>query len=449
MADLIIIGAGPGGYEVAVEAAKAGLQVTVVERAQYGGTCLNEGCIPTKCLCHSAEVLSEVREAASLGVGTGEVSFDLTQAMTRKEEVVGQLRSGIEALMRTPGITFIQGEARFKAGDAHTIIVNEEEHTAPHVIIATGSVTKFLPIPGAHGPRVVTSREMLQLTSVPRRLAIIGGGVIGMEFASIYHSFGSEVTVVEYCKEILPQFDRDLAKRLRTALKRRGISFEVGAAVTEVRNDEAEAVVLFDQKGKVKELPADLVLMAVGRAANVDSLNFAEAGIEFTPRGVVVDADFQTTVTGVYAVGDVNGILQLAHAATFQSYHVLEHILGKASVGQGLGPVPAAVFTTPEAAMVGLTEEQCEAQGITYRALKSLYRANGRALSMGADEGLVKVLVGEDDRILGAHILGAHAADMIHELTLAIHSGTTLSQLRTMVHAHPSLSEIILAACRG
>lgn len=470
--DIIIIGAGPGGYEVAVEAAHKGLQVLVIEKQALGGTCLNEGCIPTKCLCHSAEVLDEVKEAAALGVNAGEVTFDINAAMARKDAVLDGLRAGIAGLMKTPGITFVEGEAKFVPGDAHKVVVGEVTYEGKAVFIAVGSVTKFLPIPGNHSSRVVTSKEMLQLDHVPERLVIIGGGVIGLEFAGIYNSFGSKVTVVEYCKEILPAFDRDLAKRLRTSLKKKGITFEVGAAVTEVRDGvdstgspTNESTVVYEQKGKVKEVPADVVLMAVGRGANVNALNLEEAGIEFTPRGIVVDENMQTNVPGVYAVGDVNGLCQLAHAATFQSYRALNHVTSPNPSEEGekldnirLDIIPAAVFTTPEAAMVGLTEEACEAKGIQYKALKSMYRANGRALSMAAEEGLVKILVATaseaegapaEGSILGAHILGAHASDMIHEIAVLMNQEARITDLADMVHAHPSLSEIILAAARG
>lgn len=447
--NLIIIGAGPGGYEVAVEAAKEGLQVLVVEKHALGGTCLNEGCIPTKCLCHSAEVLDEVKEAAVLGVNAADVKFDIAAAMARKNNVLDGLRNGIAGLMKTPGITLVEGEAKFAPGDAHTVVVGGETYKGDNVMIAAGSVTRYLPIPGAHGRDVITSKEMLELTEVPKRLVIIGGGVIGLEFAGIYNSFGSEVTVVEYCKEILPAFDRDIAKRLRTSLKKKGITFVTGAAVTEVVEEaDGTSTVVYDAKGKEGRVVADVVLMAVGRGANVDSLNLEEAGIDFTPRGIKVDENMMTNVKGVYAVGDINGLCQLAHAATFQSYHALNHIVGHKD-NIRLDIIPAAVFTTPEAAMVGLTEEACEAKGIAYKAYKSMYRANGRALSMAADEGLVKILTAEDGTILGAHFLGAHASDMIHEIAVLMNHGATISELADMVHAHPSLSEIILAAARG
>lgn len=442
--DLIIIGTGPGGYEAAVRAAQKGLQVVVVEKDQLGGTCLNRGCIPTKCLCHTAEVLHQVRHAQSQGIGIDPdaITFSLQQAVERKNQVVAKLQSAIEGLMKTPGITLLRGEARFV--DAHTIAVGEEQITAPHIILALGSTTKFLPIEGAHAKGVLTSTEMLQLTTIPSRLCVIGGGVIGLEFASIFHSFGSEVTVIEYCKEVLPNFDRDLAKRLRTSLKKRGIAFHVGAAAKAIREGEP-LVVEYEEKGKLQQTEADVVLMAVGRGANTAAINLDQVGIAYTPRGIEVDDHMQTNVPGIYAVGDVNGLCLLAHAATFQGYRALEHILGGDDTCD-LSVIPAAVFTVPEAAMVGQTEEQLTEAGIAYEARKAFYRANGKALSMDADEGLVKLLVSPEGRILGCHILGAHASDLIHEASTLMARGGSVADIAHSIHAHPSLSEILLAA---
>ena len=456
MIDLIIIGAGPGGYETAVKAAKAGLKTVIIEKEALGGTCLNAGCIPTKCLCHSAEVHDEV-----LAAGYADAAVDIAALVARKDSVVEKLRQGVAMLMKTPGITLVQGEARFI--DAHTVAVRktdgeEEQFTAPNVIIATGSVTKFLPIPGAHSKGVITSTEALNLTTLPKRLCIIGGGVIGMEFASIFRSFGVEVEVVEFMKEILPAFDRDIAKRLRTSLKKRGIGFHVGAAAKAIYEGEPMRVE-YEEKGKLQSLECDLVLMAVGRGANLEAINLDDIGVAYTRRGITVDADMQTNVPGVYAIGDVNGLCQLAHAATFQGYCALHHILhfvqDAAMFGcenpyhAALTVIPAAVFTNPEVAMVGQTEEQLTEAGIEYKAQKSFYRANGKALSMDADDGLVKILVAPDGKILGAHILGAHASDLIHEVAVLMRQGGTIHDIAHTVHAHPSLSEILLAAAEA
>lgn len=443
--DLIIIGAGPGGYETAVKAAKSGLQVTVIEKSQLGGTCLNAGCIPTKCLCHSAELLENARE---LGLDAPGLDY-LAKAVERKDEVVEKLRAGVAMLMKTPGITLVEGEAHFV--DAHTVEVAGTQYAAQNIIIATGSVTKFLPIEGAHAEGVLTSTEILDLKSLPRpeglHLCIIGGGVIGLEFASVYRSFGAEVDVVEFCKEIIPAFDKDIAKRLRTSLKKRGINFHVGAAAKAIAPGSPMKV-SFVEKDKEQSLECDLVLMAVGRAANVGAINFDDIQVEYTPRGIKVDANMQTNVPGVYAIGDVNGLCQLAHAATFQGYKALAHILGKEE-NYDLSIIPAAVFTTPEAAMVGATEETLTSQGVEYTVHKAFYRANGKALSMNADDGIAKILVAPDGKILGAHILGAHASDLIHEVTVLMQTGGTLEDIARTVHAHPSLSEIILAAAEA
>lgn len=454
MPRLIIIGAGPGGYECAVKAARRGLDVHIIDRAAHlGGTCLNEGCIPTKCLTHTAELIEATREAVSYGFATQspEPSALLAHAMERKEQVVSRLREGIGALMAQPGITLHDGLARFAPGDPHTVIVGGERLTADYVMIATGSVPKMLPVPGADTPGVWTSDRLLQTREVPRRLCVIGGGVIGLEFASIFATLGSEVTVIEYCKEILPPFDRDIAKRLRTSLKRRGVNCITGAPVTAIHADETrggELHVSYEYRSSVKEALADRVLMAVGRQPNLASLNLDEAGIAYTPHGITTDDHLMTSVAGVYAVGDINGRCQLAHAATAQSFAALAHILGDDDAPD-LGLIPSAVFTSPEAAMVGLTEEQAKtrlgADGV--KVHKAFYRANGRALTMNAaDDGLVKLITDPMGRLVGAHILGAHAAELIHELTLAMSLGARLDDLRRTVHAHPTLSELIWQA---
>ncbi len=452
--DLIIIGAGPGGYETAVRAAKAGLQVVVIEKEHLGGTCLNAGCIPTKCLCHSAEGLPPTHPQ---GRGEG-VSNYLAEAIARKNEVVEKLKAGVAQLMKTPGITLVEGEARFV--DQHSVEVKTDSSIlsfqSKNIIIATGSVTKFLPIPGAHAEGVVTSTELLNLTTLPQRLAVIGGGVIGLEFASIFQALGTQVTVIEFCKEVLPNFDRDLAKRLRTSLKKRGIEFHTGAAAKAISSPtpsiggEKVLQVEFEEKGKLQSVEADVVLMAVGRAANLNSLNLADVGIETTPRGIVVDENMQTNVPGIYAIGDVNGLMQLAHAASAQGKVALANILNPSSQGGWEGAIiPAAVFTVPEAAMVGQTEEQLESAGTEYETHKAMYRANGKALAMEAEDGLVKILTDKEGKILGCHILGAHASDLIHEVALAMRLGGTIHDIADTVHAHPSLSEILLAAAEA
>lgn len=428
--DLIIIGAGPGGYETAIAAAREGMKVVLVEAEALGGTCLNEGCIPTKCLCRSAEVADLMKEAATFGVVAESGGINLVEVMKRKNEVVAQLAAGVASLLKSPGITLVQGKATF-AGP-HEVIVGEEHFSAPHIMIATGSSAKKLPIPGADLPGVVTSREMLQLEQIPKRLCVIGGGVVGMEFASVFRSFGSEVSVVEYAKEILPSFDRDIAKRLRTALKRKGISFNVGAAVTEISKVDGGYKVAFVSGNKEGQVEADLVLMAVGRGPRLQHLGLDEIGMQYTSRGIVVDENMQTNIEGVYAIGDVNGICPLAHAATAQGRCALYHILGKDGAPD-LQLVPAAVFTVPEVAMVGHTEETASAAGLEYSIRKAFYRANGKSLSMGESEGIVKILVGPDGLLLGAHVLGAHAADLIHELALAMHTKMGVERIQSLI----------------
>jgi dihydrolipoamide dehydrogenase len=414
-ADLIIIGAGPGGYRAAEYAAKQGLKVIIFEDAEVGGTCLNVGCIPTKTYVH-AKTFEEARE--------------------RMAQVVPQLRASVEAILSHPNITLVRKKAVF----GKTAIFGE----AP-VIIATGSETKWLPIEGVKtDSRVVDSTGLLHLDTLPKRLAIIGAGVIGMEFASVFNRFGSEVTVIEYLKECLPALDSDIAKRLRKYLEKRGITFRMKTAVE-----------------NLADIDADVILMATGRKPRTEGLGLEQLGITLAPNGAIpVDDDFrvisslplekpregeQHSGMGLYAIGDVNGRQMLAHAAEMQAVHAVNQILGK-SDGIRFDIMPAAIFTEPEAACVGPTEDQLKAAGIPYIVKKSFWRANGKALAMGETEGMLKLFASPEGLILGCHAYGAHAADIIQEVSVLMCKHTTLAELADMVHIHPTLSEILKAA---
>ncbi len=441
---LIIIGAGPGGYETAVLAAKRGVETVIIEAGPVGGTCLNEGCIPTKSFCKNAEVVDGLKEAEAFGITALEYKFDFNAVVTRKNTVVEQLRGGVEGLLGNKLITLVRGKAQFK--DAHTVVVDGVEYEGDYIMIATGSVSASLPIPGADLPGILTSKEILDIQEVPRRLCVIGGGVIGLEFASIFRSFGSEVTVVEYCKDILPRFDTDLAKRLKQSLGKRGIEINTQSQVLSIAENNGEYTVTYSRKGKEETVVADKVLMAVGRKANVNSLNLADAGIEFTPRGVVVNEYMQTNVPHIYAIGDINGKMMLAHAATFQGIVALDHIMGIENEID-LNVMPAAVFTSPEAASVGKTEDECKDAGIPVKCLKSFFRANGKAVTMAETDGFCKVVVhAETGEVLGCHLYGPHASDIVQEACALISRKTTLNQFRDIIHTHPTLTEVLQMA---
>lgn len=436
-ADICIIGAGPGGYRAAEYAAKQGLKVVVIEQDEVGGTCLNRGCIPTKTYVHSAT---------------------FAEAFERQQQVVAQLRAGVEGILSAPNITLLRGHASFV--DASTVTVTTTPAasaagtlvTANNIIIATGSSAKLLPLPDIDDPRLVTSTELLQLQTLPKRLCIIGAGVIGMEFASVFQRFGSEVTVIEYLKECLPMLDSDIAKRLRKLLEKRGITFKLKTAVE-----------------RLSDIDADVILMATGRKANTEGLNLEAAGITLAPNGTIpVDDNFRIATTpvasaagpattpalsaaGLYAIGDVNGRQMLAHAAEMQAIHAVNHILGRED-GIRFDIMPSAIFTEPEAACVGSTEDQLKAattpaaSAVGYHCRKAFWRANGKALAMGESEGMLKLFSDDNDRITGCHAFGAHAADMVQEVAALMCRDTTVAQLRDMIHIHPTLCEILHTA---
>lgn len=433
--DLIIIGSGPGGYNTACDAAKNGLSTIIFEDKQAGGTCLNCGCIPTKTLCHEADMIEAV---ATMTGQRPEVDF--TKAMNRKEQVTAQLREGVETLMKSPRITFIKEYASFK--DAHTIIAGGEEYTADNIIIATGSESKLPPIEGINEQGVVTSTELLNLDKMPKHLCIIGAGVIGMEFASVFKSFGSDVTVIEFLKECLPAIDSDIAKRMRKAMERRGIEFFMQSAVKSIRKQDDKLIVCFDKKNKPQEVEADIVLVATGRKPNIEGLGLENTGINFDNKGIKVDDNMMTNVEGVYAIGDVNGRAMLAHAATAQGMRAVNHICGK-NDNIRMNIMPAAVFTNPEVAGVGLTSDQCDANSIEYNTRKGFYRSNGKALAMDESEGMLKLLTDNNNKIIGCHAYGAHAADIIQEATAIMNFDGTIDNLRDIIHTHPTLEEIL------
>ena len=428
--DLIVIGAGPGGYRAAEYAAKQGLKVTIFEDAEVGGTCLNVGCIPTKTYVHSA-------------------TFD--EARERMAAVVPQLRAGVEGILSHPNITLIREKASLGNHGDRSMIAPLEPITRPvPVILATGSETKWLPIEGIRtNPRVVDSTGLLNLDTLPKRLCIIGAGVIGMEFASVFHRFGSEVTVIEYLKECLPALDSDIAKRLRKQMEREGITFNMQCAVKQITDGE----VFFEtKKGQMESVEADVILMATGRKPRTEGLNLDAAGITLASNGAIpVDDNFQVTsltshlsplTSNIYAIGDVNGRQMLAHAAEMQAVRAVNHILGKTD-GIDFNIMPAAIFTNPEAACVGPTEDQLKMQGIPYVCKKSFWRANGKALAMGESEGMLKLFASPDGLILGCHAYGAHSADIVQEVSVLMCKHTTISELADMVHIHPTLSEIL------
>ena len=441
---LLIIGAGPGGYETALAAAKRGVEVVLVEAGPVGGTCLNEGCIPTKSFCKNAQLLEQLREAEAFGVSDLAYNFDFKAVTARKNAVVEQLRGGVESLLSHKLITLVRGKASFK--DSHTVTVGDEEYSADYIIIATGSVSASLPVPGADLEGILTSKEILDIEELPKKLCVIGGGVIGLEFASIFNSFSCEVTVLEYCKEILPRFDTDLAKRLKQCLGKKGIDINTQSQVLSISKEGDQYKVTFLRKGKEESVVADKVLMAVGRKANVDSLNLSEAGVEFGPKGIVVNEFMQTNQPHIYAVGDINGKMMLAHAAIFQGLVALDHMMGKDN-DIDLSVMPAAVFTSPEAASVGKTEDECKEAGLKVKCLKSFFRANGKAVTMGETEGFCKVIVEEETGLLlGCHLFGPHSSDIVQEVCALISRKSTLKQLQDIIHTHPTLTEVIQSA---
>ena len=451
---IAIIGAGPGGYVAAIRAAQLGADVYLIENREVGGTCLNRGCIPTKTYFRNAEIMSSLKRANEFGITVDGYKLDGKALQERKQNVVNNLVTGIEKLISSyKNIEFIAGTATLK--DKNTVAVElkdggNREVEADNIIIATGSYPQMTETKGVDLEGVITSDELLALDHIPETLIVVGGGVIGLEFASIYKELGSHVILL--ASRILKDSDKEIGKRLTPMLKKQGIETYVDIRAKEItkEGDKLKVLAKYKEKDEEIEVAGDYVLIASGRGPLIEGLNLEGVGIESNRKGIVVNDDFETTVEGIYAIGDVNSKgIQLAHVASAQGEYVVEKIMGH-NPDIVLEHFPSCVFTMNEVAQVGFTEEQLKEKGIEYKTSKFMFSANGKALSLGEPEGIVKILAGKDDnKLLGVHILGAHANDLIHEGALAIANDMDASAITRTIHAHPTLSEAVHETALG
>jgi dihydrolipoamide dehydrogenase len=466
--DLLIIGAGTGGYVCAIRAAQLGLRVALVEKDRVGGVCLNWGCIPTKTLIASAEAYLQAQELATLGIqGAGPLSVDWPAMLARKDGVVDTLVDGVVELLEGYGVELIHGQAQLgwaaelsgppqaaeqppgsRAVDITLAAGGQRTVEAANVVIATGSVSTRPPIAGLDAPGVVTSRGMLSLDAVPPRLVVIGGGVIGIEFAALFSALGAQVTVLEMLPYILPPVDREFAKRHRIFLRQQGIDVHVNAQVQEVAQEGQDLVVRYALKGRPQSVPADVVLNATGRVPFSQGLGLDEAGVHHQRGRIPVNDCLETNVPGVYAIGDVTGEVLLAHVASRQGEVVAEVIAGHDS-RIDYGAVPNVVFSRPEIAGVGLTSQEAKELGIDLEVGVFPFTASGKALAMGQPEGQVRLLCEPGTgKVLGMHVMGPGASDLIAEGALAVQMGLTARDLAETIHAHPTLPEAVAEAAR-
>lgn len=445
---IVVIGGGPGGYVAAIRAAQLGGEVTLVEKQYLGGTCLNVGCIPTKALLHSADLYEELKESAKYGVTASDVKVDFAKVQERKQAVTKQLVSGVKGLLAANKVKVVFGEAAFVSKD--TIEVKTEKGTenikADKFIIATGSIPAKPPIPGIDSKQCIDSTGALELKEVPKSMVIVGGGVIGVEIATLYSTLGCKVVIVEMLNEILPMMDGELTKMIRAKLAKKGVEIYTGAKVMSFKDagDTVEVNVEMSDK-KVQVFAGEKALISIGRRTNTEKIGLEKAGIANDRGRITVNEKMETSVPGIYAIGDCIGQIMLAHIASTQGEVAAENALGHNSVFDS-NTNPSCVYTKPEFASVGLTEEAAKAKGIDYIVGKFPLAANGKSMIMGED-GMVKIIAGKKYKeILGAHILGPRATDLIGELALAIGLEATIDEVIDTIHAHPTVAESIKEA---
>lgn len=449
MKDIIIIGGGPAGYVAAVRAAQLGAKVCLIEKEGLGGTCLNYGCIPTKTIYRTAELLNNLNHIEDFGIKACNPEIDVDKVQERKRSIIKTLVTGIEVLLKGNSVEFIRGKATLIDKNTVTVCMEHEEITieGKKIIIATGSESEIPSIEGVHDNKnIITSTELLDFNHIPKSLVVIGGGVIGMEFASIFNAMGSKVTVIVARDSILYDIDKDISKRYSAMAKKAGIEILTSTKVMSFSGEEEVIIKCQGKKGEF-EVKGDKVLLAKGRKPNYKGIDVEKLGIDTYKKGIVIDENYETSLKGVYAIGDVNGISLLAHAASHQGVETVEHILLNKTCHKAV--IPSCIFTFPEIAVVGITEEEAKAKGINYKKNKFLFGANGKALALGEGEGLVKVISDENNVILGVHILGPHASDLILEGTIMVEKKLTVSDLKEVVHSHPTLGEALHEAVLG
>ena len=442
--DVLIVGSGPGGYVAAIRAAQLGLKTALVEKDEIGGVCLNWGCIPSKALLHSADLANAFRRAPDYGIGYDNLRLDLGVAVDRSRSVVAKMVGGVKTLLEQNKVTVIQGTAKLAGGTKVSIAPGNQTVEASNLIIATGAATRSLPNVPVDGDRILTSREALELREPPASIVIVGAGPIGVEFGYLYRTYGSEVTLVELLDRVLPNEDIDVSRVVDRAFKAQGMTIKTSTKVESIQAGEGGVTVTVSAGDKREDIAAERCLIGVGFGPNTEGLGLAEAGIELDRGWVKVDEYARTNVPNVYAIGDVTGRLLLAHVASHQGVTAVELIASGDPPPLDYDKMPRAVYCEPQVASLGLTEAQAKEKGFKVRTGRFPIRANGKALALGESEGFVKLVVDEDTRdILGYHIVGPNATEMIAEASLGSVLETTPSELGYAVHAHPTLSEAV------
>lgn len=444
--DIIVIGSGPGGYVAAIRASQLGKKTAIVERAEAGGVCLNWGCIPTKALLKSAQVYTYCKNAAHYGLElAGEVRPDLEKIVARSRGVAETMSKGVAFLLKKNNIDLIQGFGRLK-GDGR-VDVDGTEYEADHIILATGARPREMPFMPIDGKHVISSREALTLTELPETMIVVGTGAIGSEFASLYASLGTKVTVIEYLPRMLPLEDEEVSKTMERSFRKLRATVLTSTTVKSVKvNADGKCEVEIEGKKGTEILTADVVLSAVGIKSNIERIGLEELGIRVERDKIVVDRFYRTDAQGVYAIGDIVGGPALAHVASAEAICCVEAICGLNPSPVDYSTVPSCVFTTPEVASVGLTEQQAREQGLAYKVGRFPFTASGKATAAGDRDGFVKLIFGEDDKLLGAHLVGANVTEMIAEPTLAKALGATAHRIARTIHAHPTMNEGVMEA---